>query len=95
MSMQDARRKWAQVPQQGRVESLPFSQQNGTIGLAETSLVLVLLRKGVVRQRLDNWLGTVESEVSLLSRDLCGQQSFYGIVQSRNGDQSCHCSYFS
>lgn len=41
MSTQDARRKWAQVPQQGDVESLPFSQQNGTIGLAETSLVLV------------------------------------------------------
>lgn len=42
MSMEDARRKWAQGPQQGGVESLPFLQQDGTTGLAETSLVLVL-----------------------------------------------------
>lgn len=59
-----ARREWMQGPQQGRVESLPFLQQNGTIGLAETSLMLVPFQERCDKAEVGlTGLGTAESEV--------------------------------
>lgn len=71
--MEDAGREWTRGCQRGGVEPLPFLQQNGTIGLAETRLVLVPFqeRRDKAEVGLTGW-------VQLNLRSNCCQETSLG-----------------